>query len=595
VTPALNRAAQSTDADDVGLGLPSPLRVLGELPRGRTLPDERWAGRHHGMVVLLWAHVVALPIVALLYGMGVVHALSEGGVVAAFAVAASLAIGDRRIRTVVVSLGLLTSSAVLVHVTGGLIEAHFHFFVVVTILSLYEDWLPFLLAIAFVALHHLVGAATAGAAVYDHGSDDSSIKRALVHAGFITALSFANLAVWRESERERRRTQDALTRMAASENRYRSLVEGLEEGVMLVDEDMRVVTANPSAERIHGVAPGCLVGRSAAELTHGMLEPGADAPDPRVTADMEDARLHGHGVSGVEVRLATDDGGSRWLRCTAQPLVEGAGAGPYAVVVSFADVTDQHESAAALTAAHAELERRAQELERSNAELEQFAYVASHDLSEPLRMVTSYLQLLRRRYHGQLDADADAFIDYAVGGAGRMRDLIDDLLTYSRAGRGAPPLGPVSLGNVLDDTLHSLAAAIEEAGAEVVSGPLPTLPGDRVEVGQLFQNLIANAIKFRSPERPARVTVSAQPSETGWTVRIADNGIGVDLGHADRIFKMFQRLHTREDFPGTGIGLAVCSRIVERHGGRIWVEPTPGGGATFCFTLAAVRQAALAA
>ena len=142
-------------------------------------------------------------------------------------------------------------------------------------------------------------------------------------------------------------------------------------------------------------------------------------------------------------------------------------------------------------------------------------------------------------------------------------------------------------GKDLDDTLQSLAAAIAEAGGEIVAQPLPTLPGDRVEVGQLFQNLIANALKFRSPERAPRVAVSAESSAAGWTVRVADNGIGVDPRHADRIFKMFQRLHTREDFPGTGIGLAVCSRIVERHGGRIWVDERQGGGTVFRFTLPA--------
>jgi PAS domain S-box-containing protein len=595
VTPALNRPAAGTDAGDVGIRLPAPLRrALAALPHGRTLPDERWAGRHRGMVVLLWAHVVALPLVALAYGIDVVHSLAEGGVVAAFAIVASLSIGDRRVRTAVVSLGLLTSSAVLVHITGGLIEAHFHFFVVVTILSLYEDWLPFLLAIAYVALHHALGAAIAGEHVYDHGGD-MGIKWAFVHAGFITALSLANLAVWRESERERRRTSDALARVAASEERYRSVVEGLEEGVMLVDEHLRVVTANPSAERFHGVAHGGLVGVAVEDLTRHLLEPGTDRPDPRVAADMEDAHLHGRSVTGVEVRLRAAGGRSRWLRCTARPLVDGAGAGPYSVVVSFADVTAQHESEAALRAAHAELERRAGELERSNADLEHFAYVASHDLSEPLRMVTSYLQLLRRRYHGQLDGDADAFIDYAVGGAGRMRNLIDDLLTYSRVGRASGPSTDVDLRATVQDTLQALHATVAEAGADVVVGPLPTLSGDALELSQLFQNLIANALKFRSEERAPRVTISAQPSASGWTVRVADNGIGVDPQHADRIFKMFQRLHTREDYPGTGIGLAVCNRIVERHGGRIWVEPTPGGGATFAFTLAAVREGALAA
>jgi hypothetical protein len=164
---------------------------LSGLPHGRTLPYERWAGRHRGMIVLLWAHVVALPIVALAHGLDVAHALAEGGVVAAFALTASLGVGDRRLRTVTVSLGLLTASAVLVHITGGPIEAHFHFFVVVTILSLYEDWLPFLLAIAFVALHHALGAALAAERVDAH-ADDSGIKWALGHAGFIAALSLAN-------------------------------------------------------------------------------------------------------------------------------------------------------------------------------------------------------------------------------------------------------------------------------------------------------------------------------------------------------------------------------------------------------------------
>jgi signal transduction histidine kinase len=533
--------------------------LLRELPHGRTLPEDRWRPRHRAMLALLWVHAATLPLVALAYGITVPHALAEGAVVGVFALVAALGIGDRRSRTATVSLGLLTASAVLVHITGGLIEAHFHFFVVVTILSLYEDWLPFLLAIAFVALHHAVGAMLFADHVYDH--DGGALKWAVVHAGFIAALSLANLAVWRESERERRRT-------AASEERYRSLVESLEEGVMLVDAQARIVTANASADRIHGVAPGTLVGQSAEELVR---KPGA------VT------------------RLQVAGGLPRWVRATVRPLVEGGGDGPYPVVVSLADVTEQHEATIALAAAHAELERRAGELERSNADLEQFAYVASHDLSEPLRMVSSYLQLLRRRYHGQLDADADTFIDFAVDGATRMRALIDDLLTYSRVGSAARPPAPVDLDAAAGDALRALDAAVADAGATITVDALPTVPGDRVELSQLFQNLVANALKFRAPDRAPRIAISAERATHAWLVRVADNGIGVDPQHAARIFKMFQRLHTPEDYPGTGIGLAVCSRIAEQHGGRIWVEQTPGGGATFCFTLAAEPALALAA
>jgi len=235
---------------------------------------------------------------------------------------------------------------------------------------------------------------------------------------------------------------------------------------------------------------------------------------------------------------------------------------------------------------HAELalEERAGELERSNAELEQFAYVASHDLSEPLRMVSSYLQLLRRRYHGRLDADADAFIDFAVDGAGRMRDLIDDLLTYSRAGRGDG-----SLGEVDSRELAEFAAGTVERAAEIRVGDLPTVHGDRQQLGQLFQNLIGNAVKFVPDDRVPAVEVTAERDGDMWRFDVADNGIGLEPAHAQRIFRMFQRLHTRDDYPGTGIGLAIAKKVVERHGGTIWAAPRPEGGSRFSFTLPVAR------
>ncbi|MDG4555491.1 MAG: ATP-binding protein [Candidatus Competibacter sp.] len=234
-----------------------------------------------------------------------------------------------------------------------------------------------------------------------------------------------------------------------------------------------------------------------------------------------------------------------------------------------------------------QLARAATELERSNQELQQFAYVASHDLQEPLRMVTSYLQLLQRRYQGKLDADADEFIGYAVDGAQRMKTLILDLLTYSRVGSRGKPLAPVALEAALADVLSNLQEAVRESGAQISHDPLPEVWADLGQMRQLLQNLIGNALKFHGDAAP-QVHLSAAPDPDGWRLTVRDHGIGIDSEFFERIFVVFQRLHTRDEYAGTGIGLAVCKKIVERHGGRIWVESTPGQGAAFCFTLPAV-------
>lgn len=239
------------------------------------------------------------------------------------------------------------------------------------------------------------------------------------------------------------------------------------------------------------------------------------------------------------------------------------------------------------------LAEKAEQLTRSNAELEQFAYVASHDLQEPLRMVASYTQLLARRYEGRLDSDADEFINFAVDGATRMQTLINDLLTLSRVGTRGGALEPANVEEILGTALHNLELTIGESHATVTHDALPDVVADAGQLVQLFQNLIGNAMKFHG-EEPPRIHISAQRAGADWVFSVADNGIGVEPQYAQRIFVMFQRLHGREEFPGTGIGLAICKKIVERHGGRIWLETTKGGGATFLFTLRAAPAAALA-
>jgi light-regulated signal transduction histidine kinase (bacteriophytochrome) len=234
----------------------------------------------------------------------------------------------------------------------------------------------------------------------------------------------------------------------------------------------------------------------------------------------------------------------------------------------------------------AERRRREAQLQRVNDELRQFAYVVSHDLQEPLRMVTSYVQLLAQRYQGQLDAEAQEFIGYAVEGAQRMQALIADLLTYSRVETQGMELTETDGEAVLEQALSDLQLAVAESGAVVTHDPLPTVPAVPGQLRQLLENLLSNALKFRGPA-PPHIHLSAQRQGTEWLFSVRDNGIGLDPQQAGRIFQMFQRLYTRKEYPGTGVGLAICKRIVERHGGRIWAESAPGQGATFFFTLPA--------
>ena len=228
--------------------------------------------------------------------------------------------------------------------------------------------------------------------------------------------------------------------------------------------------------------------------------------------------------------------------------------------------------------------RTAEDLKRSNLDLEQFGYVASHDLQEPLRAVAGYVQLLEHRFPEKVDAKTREYIDGAAEGATRMEGLITDLLTFSRLTTGGRRFAPAELGVPLDAALRNMQFSIRAAKAAVTSDPMPTLPVDESQMVQLFQNLIANALKFRS-ERPLEIHIGARSEEERWIFWVWDNGIGIEAQYFERIFQVFQRLHTRNKYPGTGIGLAICKKIVERHGGKIWVESQPGQGSTFYFSL----------
>ena len=338
-------------------------------------------------------------------------------------------------------------------------------------------------------------------------------------------------------------------------------------------EDQRITFFNQGAERTFGHRAEEVIGERLEMLI----------PEP-YRAEHE-AHVRAFGASHVAARRMGERGQISGCRRHGEVFpadasisqIEVGGSRLYTAVLR--DVTERVQAEEALA-------RQAEELARSNAELEQFAYVASHDLQEPLRMVTSYTQLLARRYREKLDEDAHEFIGYAVEGVTRMQSLISDLLAYSRVGSRGGTFERVELNAVLERTLDVLRSAIEDAGAEVTVDPLPAVTADAVQIGQLLQNLVGNALKFRG-DAPPRVHVGARREGDHWLLSVRDNGIGIAPEYAQRIFVIFQRLHTRTDYPGTGIGLSICKKIVERHGGRIWVESVEGEGATFYFTLPA--------
>jgi len=330
--------------------------------------------------------------------------------------------------------------------------------------------------------------------------------------------------------------------------------------------------------KVHRRVPfGCYkIGRIASGKDHRFLTNEVQI-DPRVH-DHEWARDLGLvSFAGYQLRLPGEQTMGVLALFARQPITSEEDAMLYGLSSTLAQVVQRATS-------DEKLKLTLADLVHSNKELEQFAYVASHDLQEPLRMISSYIQLLARRYQGRLDTDADEFIAYAVDGAARMQKLIGDLLAYSRVGTRSKGFEPVDYTAVLDQALANLKAAIEESGAVVTHDPLPTVTVDNLQQVQLFQNLIGNAIKFHG-EEPPRIHVSAEQSGNQWVFSVQDNGLGLDPQYADRIFVIFQRLHTKEEYPGTGIGLAICKKVVELHGGRIWVESQPGIGSRFCFTI----------
>jgi PAS domain S-box-containing protein len=364
----------------------------------------------------------------------------------------------------------------------------------------------------------------------------------------------------------------AETHLAQMEGRYRGLLEAAPDAMVVVNQSGEIVLLNVQAEKQFGYRRDELLGQKVTNIIPvGFAE--------RLVADglrsAEDASAQQIGT-GIELIARRKDGGEFPIEIMLSPLQSTEGT---LVTAAIRDISVRKKAAVVLL-------QKVDELNRSNEELGQFAYIASHDLQEPLRMVASYTQLLSRRYKGKLDADADEFIAFAVDGASRMQRLIQDLLTYSRVGTKGRDLRPTSSEDALEQALVNLRGSIEGSGAKVTHDALPAVMADEMQLTQLFQNLIGNAIKYQNHGTPHVHISAAMNGDKKWTFAVKDDGIGIDPQYFERIFGMFQRLHKREEFAGTGIGLAICKKIVERHGGRISVESTLGHGATFRFALA---------
>jgi PAS domain S-box-containing protein len=377
--------------------------------------------------------------------------------------------------------------------------------------------------------------------------------------------------------------------LGKAEQKFRSLLEAAPDAMIISDEDGRVSLMNSQAEMLFAFPREELIGQNMRMLV------------PDWSCRSKPARADGLAwlAAPTELWARRKNGHQFPVEISLSPLQTQEG---LLVTSAIRDVTERRRADAAIRELNATLEQRVAErtqellrsngaLRQSNDDLNQFAYAASHDLQEPLRMVALYSQMLQRKYFGQLDANADQYISYIVGGAQRMEMLLKDLLTYSQTGSSAEgPAETVDFAAVIGKVLLNLQASMEQSGAAITWDKLPAVDAHEIRLVQLLQNLVSNAIKYRA-EDPPRIHISAEWREREWVLSVQDNGVGIPNEYAQQIFKIFKRLHG-QDYPGTGIGLAICQRIVETYGGRIWVDPRDGKGACFCFTLPPAKNAA---
>ncbi|MDQ4143958.1 MAG: response regulator [Actinomycetota bacterium] len=527
------------------------------LPEGGTLPEATWRRRHRGIVILLALHAAGLPVVGIVRGYGVTHSLLEGSVVGIMAALASWLRLSPRARSAMASLGLLTCSGLLVHFSGGLIEMHFHFFVMVAVIALYQDWVPFLLAVGYVVAHHGAVGVLDPTAVYNHPAAWANPwKWAAIHGGFILAESVACLSAWRISEE--------------AHSQAELILESAGEGVLGVDLKGRTTFANPTATLLTGYEVDELIGRQ----LHDVLEPSRPDGKPYPWSEspvFESMR------DGMVRRVSTDvyrrkDGSSFPVEYSSTPIRRGGHT--VGAVVTFRDIS----------------ERRAGDQAK-----EEFTSVVSHELRTPLTSIRGSLGLLSRGVMGPLPEDARRMLQIAATNTERLMRLINDILDIERLDAGKIMLKKESCdgGELLQQAADAMAPMADESAVRLSASPM-SIPvwADPGRVVQTLTNLISNAVKFSPPNRT--VAISVEPSEGSALFRVKDEGRGIPDDKLETIFGRFQQVDSSDSRQkgGTGLGLAICKSIVAQHGGRIWVDSELGRGSTFSFTLPLAANAA---
>jgi PAS domain S-box-containing protein len=573
-----------------GVSFPHPSRLgagfsalRDALPRGHTLPDEIWARRHRGIVWLLWLHAAGFAVVGTLKGYGPLHGAGHAVPLALFALLARHLAHRRKLAAAIASTGLITASALLVHMWGGVIEGHFHFFVMIAVITLYEDWVPFLLAFVYVVGHHGLVGAYAPSGVYNHASAVAHPWRwALIHGVFVVSAGAANVVAWRLNEDVRAaRTRDSERRAEESEKRFRSIFEGAPLGIVLWDLDGRVVQGNRKRAEMLRLKEGDLRERSYADFTH---------PEDRgaVRDLLRELTTGTRNWSQLEKRDVRSDGTIAWTNLTVSVVRDAAGQPQFAIGMAedISNRKDVEREREALLERKREQVERLREVDRLK---DDFVASVSHELRTPLTSICGYVDLLREGEGGTLTPEQDALLEIVDRNSGRLLRLVADLLEVAQLESGQLSLDPeqVDLRELVDDCVQraQALARMRELDLAFDVDSAPSVHGDRSRLGQVVDNLLSNALKFT----PAGGRVRARIGERNGAVvfEVEDTGVGIPAADHQYLFDRFYRTERASTLaiPGTGLGLWITRQIVQAHGGEIDVVSDDGVGTTFTVTL----------